>query len=416
MGDFIMPTLGADMTEATLVDWLVEPGEKVQRGDIIAEVETGKGIIEIEVFEEGIVEKIIVEPGDTVPVGTVMAIIQTAGEDKTDKPAPGGKASPEASISSPPDLKYIHSSDKADRNTIQSTDSHTTTMGPSSEKRPRIKISPLARTKARDLGIDPTHIQGTGPEGAITAADIEKAATPETQTTWMQGKESQNTKKRSENMRLAIAKATAVSNREIPHYYLQTSIDMHTALTWLKEKNNQRSIQERILPAVLELKAVALAARMVPDLNGFWINDRHTPSPAIHIGFAISLRGGGLMAPAIHDVDTKGLDELMRDLHDLITRTRSGRLRGSEMTDATLTVTNLGDRGVETIYGVIYPPQVALVGLGKIREHPWAEGGILSVRPVLNATLAADHRATDGHTGARFLEALNRTLQQPETL
>jgi pyruvate dehydrogenase E2 component (dihydrolipoamide acetyltransferase) len=217
-------------------------------------------------------------------------------------------------------------------------------------------------------------------------------------------------------MRQAIARATSLSNREIPHYFVRTSIDMHATLTWLEKYNQNHTLAERVLPVVPLLKGVALALRAVSDLNGFYRDDRAETSTNIHLGFAISLRGGGLIAPCIHDVDKKSLHGLMQNLHDLITRTRAGRLRESELRDATLTVTSLGDLGVETVYGVIYPPQLALVGFGRISDRPWAEKGMLTVRPVVEATLSGDHRATDGRTGARFLETLNRMLQEPENL
>ncbi|MBM3226716.1 MAG: 2-oxo acid dehydrogenase subunit E2, partial [Candidatus Tectomicrobia bacterium] len=213
-------------------------------------------------------------------------------------------------------------------------------------------------------------------------------------------------------MRRAIAAAMSRANREIPHYYLQTRIDMSRALHWLEVENQRRAIKDRLLPAVLIIKAVARALGEVPALNGYWIEDTLQLQEAVHLGFAIALRQGGLVAPAMHHADLKSLDELMQALRDLITRVRAGRLRSSEMTDATVTLTHLGDLGVETVYGVIYPPQVALIGCGKILEQPWAEHGMLGVRPVLTATLAADHRATDGHQGARFLEALNHFLQE----
>lgn len=206
------------------------------------------------------------------------------------------------------------------------------------------------------------------------------------------------------------------ANREIPHYYLETEIDLSRALRWLEEENLKRPIRERILPAALLLKAVAKALGEVPELNGYWLNERHHLSPAIHIGFAISLRDGGLITPAIHNVDQLSLQELMAAMADLIERTRANRLRGSEMTDATITVTNLGDLGVKTVFGVIYPPQVALVGFGRITERPWAENGMLGVRRCVTATLAADHRASDGHRGGQFLAALDRFLQTPDQL
>jgi pyruvate dehydrogenase E2 component (dihydrolipoamide acetyltransferase) len=217
-------------------------------------------------------------------------------------------------------------------------------------------------------------------------------------------------------IRQAIAAAMSRSNREIPHYYLETEIDLNRALQWLEEENRRRSLRERVLPAVMLLKAVAHALRQVPELNGHWVDDQLQVKSAIHIGFAIALRQGGLIAPALLNVDQQPLDVLMRAMADLIDRARSGRLRGSEMTEATVSVTNLGDRGVRTVFGVIYPPQVALIGFGRVTERPWAENGMLGSRRCVTATLAADHRATDGHQGALFLEALDRYLQQPEKL
>ncbi|MCL4863716.1 MAG: 2-oxo acid dehydrogenase subunit E2, partial [Caldilineaceae bacterium] len=217
-------------------------------------------------------------------------------------------------------------------------------------------------------------------------------------------------------MRHAIALAMARANREIPHYYLQIRIDMSKALKWLEAENQKRSIKDRILPVVLLLKATAKALVEFPELNGYWVDDHLQPQEAINIGFAIALRQGGLITPAIHNVDLKDMDELMEAMRDLIMRTRTGRLRSSEMTDATITLTNLGDLGVETVYGVIYPPQVALVGFGKITDQPWVENGMIGIRPVLTATIAGDHRATDGRTGAQFLDVLNRLLQEPEKL
>ena len=206
------------------------------------------------------------------------------------------------------------------------------------------------------------------------------------------------------------------ARREIPHYHLATDVDLSRALRWLEGENLKRPVTGRILSAALILKAVALALRELPELNGFWTDGALRASTGIHLGVAISLRGGGLIAPAIHDADTLSLDALMLALRDLVQRARGGMLRGSELTDPTITVTNLGEQGVRTVYGVIYPPQVALVGVGRVTERPWAEGGLLGVRPVVTLTLAADHRASDGHRGALFLAAVDRLLQTPERL
>jgi pyruvate dehydrogenase E2 component (dihydrolipoamide acetyltransferase) len=409
MAEFTMPSLGADMESAALVEWLVKPGDHVKRGTVIAEVETDKGLIEIEVFEDGVVDQLLVEPSQNrIPVGAVLAIIRSNGAPAAER-APA-RVEPEKQP-------------EAVRPSVQPVP----TQPSVAVLEKRIRVSPVARKLAAELGVDLYTVQGSGPHGAIERADVERAA---------------EAKQRAERapiapppapavpapaptaakpdaqaaMRRAIAAAMARSNREIPHYYLQTRIDMSRALKWLEAENLKRSLKQRLLPAVLLLKAVSRALIDVPELNGYWIDDHHEPQEAIHIGFAISLRQGGLITPAIHNVDLKSLDELMEAMHDLIARTRSGGLRGSELTDSTITVTNLGDMGVETVYGVIYPPQVALVGFGKIVEQPWAENGMLGIRPVLTATLAADHRATDGRRGAQFLDALTQYLQEVEKL
>jgi pyruvate dehydrogenase E2 component (dihydrolipoamide acetyltransferase) len=217
-------------------------------------------------------------------------------------------------------------------------------------------------------------------------------------------------------MRRVIAASMARSKREIPHYYLNSTIDMRCALEWLAAENAKRPVTKRLLYSALLIRAVALAIREVPEVNGFWIDGAFKPGDGIHVGVAISLRQGGLVNPAIHDVDRKPLDELMETMLDLVNRARTGHLRSSELSDGTITVTNLGDQGVESVFGVIYPPQVALVGFGKIVERPWAAGGMLGVRPAIAASLAADHRVSDGHRGGRFLIAVNRLLQEPEKL
>lgn len=217
-------------------------------------------------------------------------------------------------------------------------------------------------------------------------------------------------------MRKAISAAMTRSKREIPHYYLGAELDVSRAVRWLEAENARRPVTERVLFAAVLLRATALALREVPELNGFFVEDTFRPSEAIHVGVAIALRQGGLVAPAIHDTDKKSLVEIMASLQDLVGRVRGGALKASEMSDPTVTLTNLGDQGTDTVFGVIYPPQVALVGFGTMRERPFAENGMLGVRPIITASLAADHRVSDGHRGARFLATLGRLLANPENL
>lgn len=450
MGEFCMPSLGADMQAGTLLEWKVKPGDRVKRGDIIAVVDTDKAAIEVESFESGVVEQLLVQPGEKVPVGTVLAIIRTehmtAGAEAV-APAPAEPLPVRAGMEPklrPGMVEPVARELPLPRPPLQPSPTARIVPGlaegvetvppvplppPTAARTERIKASPLARRLAVELGVDLGTVRGTGPDGAIGRADVESAAAgrpipaaaappllPETKAPSPPAEAKAPPTDYQAGMRRAIAAAMARSNREIPHYYLETRIDMSRALRWLEAENLKRSIKERILSVVLLLKAVAKALGEVPELNGYWIEDRFQAQEAINIGFAISLRQGGLITPALLSVDTKSLDEVMEAMRDLITRTRAGRLRSSELTDATITVTSLGDLGVETVYGVIYPPQVALVGFGKITEQPWAENGMLGIRPVVMATLAGDHRATDGRRGAQFLDALNRFLQEPANL
>ena len=206
------------------------------------------------------------------------------------------------------------------------------------------------------------------------------------------------------------------SKREIPHYYLGTWIDVEAASTWLERHNAARPVTRRVLFAALQIKAVALALREVPELNGFFEDGRFRPGAAIHPGIAIALREGGLVAPALHDAGGLALPELMDRLKDLLQRARGGALRAAELRDPTVTITSLGELGVDTVYGVIQPPQVALVGLGRVAWRPWVRDGTVVPARVVHASLSADHRVSDGLRGARFLAALERLLQQPESL
>ena len=387
MVEFRMPSLGADMESGFLREWRVKPGARIKRGDIIAEVETQKGIIEIEVFDEGIVGELLIKIDDKVPVGRVMAYILTEDESKAGLVQAQGEAVRKETVTT----------GKAIEDHIPPHPVH------------HLRASPLARKLAEEKGINLAAIMGSGPEGAITRTDVERAMVEQ-----MAPKPAVE-KSVTEKIRTAVAAAMSKSNREIPHYYLQTKVDMSNALALLAEMNKQRSVKERLLPVVLLIKAVAKALLDVPDLNAWWDNGLQQKKD-IHIGFVVSLRTGGIIVPAIHDAGKKSLDELMKALSEIIPRARALKLRSSELSDSTITITSLGEGAVETVFGVIYPPQVALVGFGGIVEQPWAENGMLAVRPVLTVSLSADHRATDGSTGNQFLTAINNYLKQPEQL
>jgi pyruvate dehydrogenase E2 component (dihydrolipoamide acetyltransferase) len=379
MGEFLMPALGADMSAGTLIEWQKQPGDSVQRGDIIAVVHTDKADVEVETFTAGVLEELLVEPGTKVPVGTPLALIREAGA-----PAPAAPA-PSAPAAAPG----------------------------------RLLISPSARHLAEELGVDPGTVRGTGPGGRIQRKDVEAAARPPTPAPARAAPgppAAPPAEERGAAMRRAIAAAMARSKREIPHFYLGTTVDMSNAVRWLAEENLRRDVPDRLLHGVLFVKAVALALREFPELNATWRDEEVVPGGGVHVGIAVSLRGGGLVAPAIHDTDTLTLDELMRAFRELTSRARAGSLRSSELSDPTITVTSIGERGVESMYGVIFPPQVAIVGFGKVVERPWISEGQILPCPVVTATVSADHRVTDGHRAGLFLAAIDRLLQAPEEL
>ncbi|HET8560750.1 MAG TPA: 2-oxo acid dehydrogenase subunit E2 [Marmoricola sp.] len=452
MAAFTMPSLGADMDEGTLLEWLVRPGDVVHKGDVMAVVDTAKAAIEVESFVDGVVGPLLVQPGTTVPVGTPLAEI---GDGVAGEPAPP-VAEPVPRVPQPRrdgsrpavqsplvrrladdlgvDLEAVSGTGAGGR--ITRTDVRRAAGEPPAPagppatrspapRAPAVRATPYARRLAKELGVDLAALRGTE-EAPLTAEEVRAAAARTTPATAPEaapgpGPEAAapqrgRTGRRPEAMRAAIGALMTRSKREIPHYYLSTTIDLDRALSWLRGRNEAVPVTERVVPAAVLVKAVAVAAGETPELNGFWRDDAFEAAAQVHLGLAVSLRGGGLVTPALHDAASLPLADLMAAMRDLVTRARTGRLRGHELTEATITVTNLGDQGVESVLGVIYPPQVALVGLGRVVERPWAVHGLIGIRPVVTATLSADHRASDAMVGARFLARIDEHLQRPEEL
>jgi pyruvate dehydrogenase E2 component (dihydrolipoamide acetyltransferase) len=478
MGEFVMPSLGADMAEGTFIEWLVAPGDRVRRGDIIAVVETPKSAVEVECFEDGTIAELMAHEGDVVPVGGVLARLNggptaeaakapEAAEAAAPMPAPPVEAlpaeaapaearppvaRPSAAVHAAPpispvvrhrahelgiDLEAVTGTGRRGAVTRKDLERAAAARAAAAQPPPaeptepvaRQRVSPYARRLAREAGVELAGIQGTGTAGAVRAEDVRAAgarrvaagaqapqpARPSTPAA-PPPVAAQPRRADVDSMRQSIAALMTVSNREIPHYYLSTTIDMTAALDWTRRRNRELSVEERLVPSALLLVAAARSARAVPDLNGHWVDDRFQPSETVDLGLILSLRRGGLLVPAIPRADTLSVPEMMAAMRELTTRARAGRLRGSDLTQPSITVSNLGDQGVESVLGVIYPPQVALVGFGAVSERPWAVGGLLGVRPLVTATLAGDHRASDGAVGARYLKNIDRLLQRPEEL
>lgn len=484
MGEFRMPSLGADMDVGTIVEWLVKPGDAVRRGQIVAVVDTAKAAIEIEAFEEGVVTEILIGIGVKVPVGTPLAMIGTAvpaaaaapaaaavpaaapaavssipSTERTESMAqasgappirhPRGRPAPSHPRATPPShpsatppehpratppVRHLAHQLGVDLDAIPGTgpDGHITrddvlratpattspTQSPLGQPAghgsgERLRVSPRARRIAAERGIDLAHAIATGGAGAVLGADVERAAeAPRPPAAQLPA--AADEKKAA--MRTAIANLMSRSNAEIPHYYVTQMVDLAAVLAWLRTHNAALPVAKRVLPAALFLRATVLAAAAVPDLNGHWVDGALRIAERIDLGVAVATRGGGLVTPAIPDAGPLRIDDLMAALSDLVVRARRGNLRQAEMAGASITVSSLGETGPDALYGVIFPPQVALVGIGGIVERPWAVNGMLTVRPTVTVALAADHRASDGRTASAFLATFAHALQNPEEL
>lgn len=472
-----MPSLGADMSAGTLVSYRKQRGDSVARGEILAEVETDKGLIEVECFVAGTVKELLVAPGATVPVGTPLAIIATESEAATAaaagavvpspkglSPAPTAAAAPKLApppvpaepltppspARGPSDVARVQSSPSAplafshatpaarrllrrggvDVAQVHAADPHGIITGfdlgraPGSPVQPRTvpvaegrrAATPRARLLAQAHDVVLTQLTGSGPGGYVVAADVEAAAraaqvvTPAAAVASESGALDANTR-----MRRAIAEATSRSKREIPHFYLAQTVPLTAALARLSRENEGRALDSRISPAALFVHAVATAVRKVPELNATYVQGRLVQSRDVHVTMAISLRSGGLVAPTIRNADQLSLDQLSQALVELVESAREGRLRSSQMVAGTIGVTSLGERGVETVFPVIMPPQVAMVGFGTITPMPCVVDDAVVACPAVVVTLAADHRVCDGHRGGLFLRALARALEEVAT-
>jgi pyruvate dehydrogenase E2 component (dihydrolipoamide acetyltransferase) len=444
MGVFTMPSLGADMDRGTVVEWRVAPGDHVDRGDIVAEVETEKSSVEVEVFESGVIDALLVPVGVEVEVGTPLARL-TPEPGATDRPnrepahpsavstdevqdaAVRGAAEHHHHVTSPivrrlaerlgVDVDAVAPTGAGDvvtRADVESAAARPSAPAPAAAPRTRpgavqdvearrpgmtpVRASPLARRLAAERQVALASLRGSGPGGAVVARDV-PAARPA---------------RGVDALKASVAALMARSKREVPHYYLRTTVELGLVRGWLDRVNTDRPPAERVVPAAVLLWATARAAAANPRLNGHWVDGGFRPATAVDLGVAISLRGGGLIAPRILGAEELDAEGIMVRLRDLVDRARRGGLRASEMGDPSLTVTNLGDLGVEEVFPVIYPPQVAMIGLGKVVERPWVVDGQVVVRPVVTVTLAGDHRATNGHDGARFLSTIDRLLHDPE--
>lgn len=459
--EFHMPSLGADMEDGIVTEWLIGPGDEVRRGQVIAVVETDKSDIEVEIFLDGTVAELLVPEGDRVAVGTPIARIAPVGAVPASSMSAESSESSASSESVQPSASAVSSEPTSA--SPQPPASTPSPAAPAASTAGRTITSPLVRHLAEELHLDLGRLHGSGPGGRVLRSDVEHAsrrppvtprarllarrhgvdvdalageratsatdprrpvtgdevlaATARTATgpsTTSAPTAAGGSGDRADRTRRAIANLMTTSWSTIPHYHVASRIDVTAALRRLAAWNESHGVRERILPTALWLHAVARAAAAVPAVNGWWVDDSFDASPGVDLGVVIARRGGGIVVPTIRAADELTVPATMEALAGLVSRVRSNRLRSSDAETASITVTNLGDLGADVVYGVIHPPQVALIGIGRVHEAPWVDDGEIVARSVLDVTVAGDHRATDGLVGATFLSRLATIIDEVE--
>ncbi len=403
-----MPQMGYDMTEGTVVRWMKSEGESVSTGEIIAEIETDKAIVEFEAPITGTLLKITAKEGSTVPVGDPIGLIGDSGEKITsdssnDKSSNITKPSPSNVTKTPPPLP-------------KST----------SNKKQAIKISPIARQIAEDNSLDITQLTGTGPGNRITKKDVLDAM-DNTSDTAVNEASLSNTKTEDDpveistppkplqldKMRQQIARVTTKSKQEIPHFYVSTEINMSNTLELRKQLNEVVSSGNvRVSINDILIKASVMALKTFPKLNASFINETIQQHSQINIGIAIS-HTNGLIMPAILDCKNKSLEDIAIATKDLIARSKNGSLRSEEYSGGTFSISNLGTFDVDNFIAIIQPPQSAVLAVGKIIKKPVVKDDQIKISTILTATLSADHRIADGVDGAQLLTEIKRLLESP---
>lgn len=385
--EIIMPQMGFDMTEGKIVRWLKKEGDEIARGETIAEIETEKVVLEVEAFASGTLRRILAPEGQTVPVGQAIALLGGADEDLSAWKATVSEPTPAAAPAA-----------EVRREEAPAAPAE------------RLRVSPVAQRLAQEKGVELREVKGTGPGGRIVKEDVlahlarpkevvaPAPALPEAAP--------------PSGMRQAIARRMAQSKREIPHFYLTVEIEMTEAQRLRKGLNEALQDNPRITLNDLAVKAVALALKRFPQLNSSYMAEGTRQNERINVGIAVALEEG-LVAPALLDCGEKTLQQIAAESKSLVERARSGVLKPEEYAGATFTLTNLGMLGVDSFQAIINPPQAAILALGSVKSKPVVREGEIKVAEVMNATLAADHRVTDGPQAAEFLGEVKALLEAP---
>ena len=452
----VMPQMGYDMKEGTVLKWHKKEGDEVAKGDIIAEIETDKATVEFEAYVGGVLRKIIAAEGATIPVGQLIAVIAAADEELPDDlgvsseasppAAPQASAAPAATAPAPAladaperapavggevraspiarrlakergiDLSAVTGSGPGGRIVEEDVLSHqepTTEAAAPAISDSEVRASPIARRLARERGIELYKIPGTGPAGRIGEEDVLKYQEPAAAVDRAAGLTDQRVE--LSRMRQTIAKVTSDSKRDAPHFYVTAEIDMTKALDLRRDINDTVPSESRVSVNDLIIKACAMALGRHPKFNASFQGDHLRMNGSINVGIAIALEAG-LIVPGINGCEKKSLLEIASASTDLISRANSGTLRNDEYSGTTFSISNLGMFDVESFAAIIYPPHAAVVAVGTVKEQPVARDGQVALAQLMKATLSVDHRVADGAEAAQFLMEVKKLLENPVRL
>ena len=417
----VMPQMGYDMQEGTVVLWRKKEGEPVARGEVIADIQTDKATVEFEAYTAGVLRKIVVGEGVPVPVGQLIAVIT-----RPDEPLPEGitnTAPVAAAGAQSPVVSAAAPATAAAAEPVSPAPPATRAAAPVGE----IRATPIARRLARERGIDLALVPGTGPGGRITEKDVESftppaaapagPARPHAARPSSEGPVPVASSERVElsRMRQAIARVTVDSKREAPHFYVTADVDMTKAMNLRRDINDTLPAESRVSVNDLIIRACVLALKRYPKFNAFFRGDHLEMHPGINMGIAIALEAG-LIVPGISGCDGKSLAEIAVASKDLIARANGGRLRNEEYSGTTFSISNLGMFDVDSFAAIIFPPHAAVLAVGRVNEQPVVRDGALAIGQMMKATLSVDHRVADGAEAAQFLVEIKKLLESPISL
>ena len=400
-----MPKLGFDMAEGTLMNWVKAEGEKIQKGETLAEIETDKATVQVESTESGIIYKHLVPPHTTLPIGAPIAVIADEGETVDLDQLLGKGNSPQVKTDS---------AQETSREGPLGTGA--IPQDASKEDIGQLKASPVAKAMAREKSIDLARLAGSGPGGRVVKRDVEQAlksanpvpVSPQAGTPVSEEDQVVALSK----LRLAIGRRMQESKRSIPAFYLTRSFDVQDLVRMRRQMNEDKEADQKVSLNDFVIKAAALALRAAPNLNASLAETGLIRHGSINIGNAVAVEGG-LLTVVVRNADRKSIGQIATETRDLFERARDGKLRSEDVEDSTFTISNLGMFEVEDFIAIINPPEAAILAVGAAQEVPVAEGGIIKSGWRMKATLSADHRITDGAEAAQFLQHLATFLEQP---